>query len=101
MTTERQLSQTVEDILVERPNGEASIASLVHEIPKRINLTEADYRGSGTRPNEAIWEQRVRNITSHKKSSTNFIKLGYLEQIDGGLRITQAGRLHQKARNGK
>ncbi|GLS30558.1 hypothetical protein SAMN04488498_103125 [Mesorhizobium albiziae] len=99
MTTERRLSEIVEDILVDRPNGEASIAELIHEIPNRINLTADDYQGSLTRPNEAIWEQRVRNITSHKGSSRNFIYRGYLEQIDGGLRITDAGRLHQQARN--
>lgn len=98
MTTELQLSQIVEDILVGRPNGEATIAALIHEIPNRINLTQADYLGSVTRPNEAIWEQRVRNITSHKGSSRNYIYRGYLEQIDGGLRITAAGRLHQQAR---
>lgn len=101
MTTERELSEIVEDILVERPNGEASIADLIHEIPKRINLTEADYKPSLTRPNEAIWEQRVRNITSHQNTSTNFIRRGYLEPTNGGLRITDAGRMHQKARHAK
>ncbi|GLQ80213.1 hypothetical protein GCM10007881_37320 [Mesorhizobium huakuii] len=84
---------------MDRPNGEAPIAALIQEIPNRINLTADDYLGSQTRPNEAIWEQRVRNITSHKGSSRNFIYRGYLEQIDGGLRITAAGRLHQKARH--
>lgn len=101
MTTEKQLSEIVEDILVERPNGEASISFLIIEIPKRIALTEEDYRESPTRPNEAVWEQRVRNITSHKGSSGNFINLGYLEQIDSGLRITEAGRRHQRGRHTK
>ena len=99
MTTERRLSEIVEDILVDRPDGEAPIATLIHEIPNRINLTADDYLGSKTRPNEAIWEQHVRNITSHKGSSRNFIYRGYLEQIDGGLRITAAGRIHQQARH--
>lgn len=101
MTTERQLSQVVEDILIERPNGWASIASLINEIPKRINLTVDDYKRSRTRPGEAVWEQRVRNITSHQDASTNYIRLGYLEQLDGGLQITEAGRVHQKARHQK
>ncbi|WP_149905718.1 hypothetical protein [Mesorhizobium sp. SARCC-RB16n] len=99
MTTERRLSEIVEDILVGRPNGEAPIGTLIHEIPNRIALTAGDYQGSVSRPNEAIWEQRVRNITSHKGSSRNFIYRGFLEQIDGGLRITAAGRVHQQARN--
>lgn len=101
MTTERQLSQAVEDILVNRPNGEASIAVLIREIPKVIDLTDADYRPSLTRSGESMWEQRVRNITSHKNTSTNYIYLGYLEQTSGGLRITDAGRLHQKARKSR
>lgn len=98
MTTERELSEIVLDILAERPNGEASIAALIHEIPNRIGLTQADYAGSATRPNEAMWEQRVRNITSHKSASTNFIRRGYLEQVDGGLRITDTGRARQRRR---
>ena len=98
MTTERQLSEVILDILVTRPNGEASIADLIHEIPKRITLSQADFAPSPTRPNEAVWEQRVRNITSHKSVSTNFIRLGYLERTDGGLKITTLGRGRPKTR---
>ncbi len=49
---------------------------------------------SETRPNEAIWEQQVRNITSHKNSPGNAIYEGKLAAIPGGLALpTSPSRL--------
>lgn len=93
-TTEAELSEAVLHILAESPDGEASYATLIKELPNRINLTAEDKTGSQTRPSEAVWEQRTRNITSHHASSENFIARGLLQSIPGGLRITDAGRRH-------
>jgi len=93
-TTELELSRVVLEILAEMPNGSAAISQLIGRIPQRIALTAEDLAQSETRPNEAVWEQRVRNITSHKNTPGNYIYEGFLEQIAGGLRITEAGRLH-------
>jgi hypothetical protein len=59
----------------------------VREIPKRVNLSFEDLKQSTTRPNEAIWEQQVRNITSHKDSPGNAIFEGKLVAIPGGLAL--------------
>ncbi len=95
-TTELELSRAVLTILAERRSGAASVGELIREIPQHLRLTDADMEQSGTRPNEAVWEQRVRNINSHKGVQGNYIYEGYLEAIRGGLKITDAGRLRNQ-----
>lgn len=87
--TEGEIADVVEAILADRPNGEASIAQLIAEIPNRIRLSAEDLAPSLTRRNEAIWEQQVRNITSHKASPGNAIHDGRLVSIRGGLRLVR------------
>lgn len=87
--TEAEIAEVVEDILSEWPNNEATIAELVAEIPNRITLSEEDLAPSPTRNGEAIWEQQVRNITSHKASPGNAIHDGKLVSIPGGLRLAR------------
>jgi hypothetical protein len=72
--------------------------TLKKEIPKHLKLSAADLAGSKTRRNEAMWEQQIRNITSHHKSPGNFIYEGFLERIKGGLRLTDAGYLRLQHR---
>lgn len=86
-TTEAELAEIVVEILQQTPGGQASYAELVDEIPNRINLTAADLVQSTTRPNEAVWEQRLRNITSHKSAEGNYIHDGLLKDIPGGLSL--------------
>jgi hypothetical protein len=86
--TEAEIADVVEVILSERPNGEATIAELVEEIPRRLQLSAEDLVPSLTRPGEALWEQQVRNITSHKGSPGNAIYDGRLVAVAGGLRLT-------------
>ena len=85
--TEAEIADVVEEILSETPNGEATIAELVTEIPNRVTLSAEDLAPSPTRANEALWEQQVRNITSHKKSPGNAIHDGRLISVSGGLRL--------------
>lgn len=85
--TEAEIADVVEAILADRPNGEATIAQLIAEIPNRIRLSAEDLAPSPTRRNEAIWEQQVRNITSHKATPGNAIYDGRLISIRGGLRL--------------
>lgn len=86
-TTEAELAEVVVAILLQTPGGQASYAELVEEIPNHINLTAADLAQSTTRPNESVWEQRLRNITSHKGVEGNYIYEGRLKEIPGGLSL--------------
>jgi hypothetical protein len=87
--TEDELADAVEAILATRPNGEATIAELIDEIPNHVRLSAEDMAQSLTRPNEPMWNQQVRNITSHKKSPSNAIHEGRLISIPGGLRLAK------------
>ena len=88
--TEAEIADAVEAILHLTPEGHASIAQLIAEIPNHVTLSADDLAPSPTRPNEAIWEQQVRNITSHKKSPGNAIHDGRLEAVRGGLKLREA-----------
>jgi hypothetical protein len=85
--TEAEIAAAVIAILKDRPNGRATIADLIDEIPNRIRLDPEDLAQSPTRPNEKVWEQQVRNITSHKDSPGNAIHDGKLVAIPGGFAL--------------
>jgi hypothetical protein len=87
--TEAEIADIVEAILADRPNGEATIAELIEEIPNRVALSAEDLAPSLTRSGEALWEQQVRNITSHKASPGNAIHDGRLVSVRGGLRLAR------------
>lgn len=85
--TEDEVAKAVEAVLKGRTSGRATIKELIAEIPNHLKLSADDLKQSDTRPNEAMWEQQVRNITSHKKSPGNAIYEGKLVAIDGGLAL--------------
>jgi hypothetical protein len=85
--TEAEIAAVVVAILRDRANGRATIADLIAEIPNRIKLDPEDLAQSPTRPNEKVWEQQVRNITSHKDSPGNAIYEGKLVAISGGFAL--------------
>lgn len=85
--TESEIAEVIVEYLTEKTSGRANIQELVREIPDRVSLSAEDLAPSPTRNNEAIWEQQVRNITSHKKSPGNAIYEGRLISIPGGLAL--------------
>ncbi|MGO9049633.1 MAG: hypothetical protein ACLP19_04070 [Xanthobacteraceae bacterium] len=85
--TEAEIADIIVEILQDRPNGEATIAELIDEIPNRVELSQDDLVQSETRPNEPMWHQQVRNITSHKASPGNAIHDDKLIAIPGGLAL--------------
>lgn len=95
-TTENELAEAALSILALRKSGKGEFSDLFKAIPKVIDLTDEDLIQSDTRPAEHLWQQRVRNITSHKEAEGNYIAAGYLEEIPGGLMITDAGRARAK-----
>ena len=99
-TGEPAIAMGVLEFLSTLPEGEASMADIKKAIPDYVPLTEADRAESVTRKGEELWEQQVRNITSHKDDPGNFIFESFLEAVDGGLRITQDGRNHLKHAKG-
>lgn len=93
-STESEIATAVLRYLSTRPDGTATIQTLVKNVPKYMYLTPADQQQSVTRPNEEMWQQKVRNITSHSKSPGNFVYEGYLERLPRKLKITAKGRAY-------
>lgn len=91
-TTEAEFSEAILRILAKTGSGKAQYSALIAILPGKVALTDEDRMQSDERPNEELWEQRVRNITSHKTAVGNYIADGYLTAIPGGLAITDAGR---------
>lgn len=92
LTTEAEISEAVVKILKASKTGEAKISVLKKLVPTVIQLSPDDLVQSDTRPNEPMWEQRLRNIKSHSANEGNFIAEGYLTAPSRGvLRITAAG----------
>lgn len=91
--TEDELAFVVVQIASGQPNGIATFDDIRDLVPRLYPLTRADRIRSLTRRNEAMWEQKIRNIKSHYKSSGNYIHDGYLEHVPRvGYRITPRGR---------
>ena len=82
--TEAELADAIVTILQAYPSGQASIQELIRMIPRHVPLSAEDLAQSTTRPNEPMWHQQVRNITSHKGSPGNAIYEGRLIVVPGG-----------------
>lgn len=92
-TNENKISEIVLQLLSEHPHQEITQKEIRESIPKRINLTKGDMKDSLTRLGERLWEQIQRNIVSHKSSSKNIVKLGYVTVVSRGrLKLTEKGR---------
>jgi hypothetical protein len=95
ITSEPELGLAVMQVLAECPNGEAIVRTLIHNVPKFVNLTADDKKQSTTRRHEQIWEQRVRNLKSHDKVPGNVIGEGFVAHVGRGrYQLTKSGWLH-------
>jgi hypothetical protein len=84
-------------VLATKAGGEATVRTLVAEVPDFLKLSEQDLAQSATRQNEAVWEQRVRNLKSHDKTPGNVIAEGFVYQVRRGrYGLTAAGWSHLK-----
>ena len=93
-TSEHEISKAVMKVLYESPNGRMAVSELKDKVVKHLKLTDEDRKESTTRPNEEVWEQRLRNIVSHRGSEGNIIYEGYVEydEESHSLEITEAGK---------
>ena len=77
--------------MAERPNGYVSTSDLIAELEDEFKPGGEDAEILDGR-NDTKFSQIVRNLKSHKKSSTNIFVKGYAEEVGDGFRITPAGR---------
>lgn len=92
---ESEIGLAALQIAATKPDGVASMDELKRGMPGRVNLSADDQSQSETRPNEEMWEQKVRNLVSHRTTPGNIFAEGLAEYLPReGIRITDAGRLH-------
>jgi hypothetical protein len=77
-TSEEHIAKAVVKYLKTVPGQTDIIRNIIAALPDFIQLTPEDEQESETRPGEALWEQIVRNIVSHKNSPGNAIHDGWL-----------------------
>jgi hypothetical protein len=77
-TSEEHIANAVVKYLKTVPGQIDIIRNIIAALPDFIQLTPEDEQESETRPGEALWEQSVRNIVSHKNSPGNAIHDGWL-----------------------
>lgn len=96
-TSEPVLGLAVMQVLSTQPGGETTVRILIRNVPSYLKLTADDLKQSETRPNEKVWEQRVRNLKSHDKTPGNVIAEGFVDHVGRGrYRLTKAGQTHLK-----
>lgn len=88
---ERDLRLPVLVALAAAPGGRLAM----RELRRRLRVL-LDPRGQDTAPllnrPDQKFDQIVRNLKSHKRSSTNLVGAGLACEVRGGLAITPAGR---------
>jgi hypothetical protein len=74
-----------------RPNGYISTSDLIQALEDEFQPEGTDAEILDGRQ-DSYFSQKVRNLKSHKKSSTSMFARGYAIEEDAGFRITEAGR---------
>lgn len=77
--------------MVQRPQMEIGTADLIAALPSYIAVPSDASEANESRK-DSKFSQLVRNLKSHKTSSTSFIARGYAEDIPNGFKATQKGR---------
>ena len=79
-------------VAASKSQGKATTTEIKNEINQYLSLTLQDLLPSKTRPNEAMYQQIVGNIVSHRASKNNIFAMGWETYTGDGIQITDAGR---------
>lgn len=74
-----------------RAGGYISTSDLIVELEAEFQPDGRDAEILADR-HDTYFSQKVRNLISHRESSTSMFKRGYAEYVNDGIRITDAGR---------
>ncbi len=76
-----------------RKDGYISTSELIEELENEFKPGGEDAEILDNR-NDTKFSQIVRNLKSHKAASTNIFAQGYAEEVNDGIKITDAGRAY-------
>lgn len=90
---ERDLVIPALEAAASRPNSFISTSDLIQELEQKFQPEGDDAQILKGR-SDTYFSQKVRNLISHRESTTSFICNGYADydETNEGIRITQAGR---------
>jgi hypothetical protein len=91
-TSENAMRIAALRVAASKPRGKATTTELKNEVDQYVILTAEDRLPSKTRPNEAMYQQIVGNIVSHRGSRNNIFAKGWALYTGDGIEITDAGR---------
>jgi hypothetical protein len=91
-TSENAMRIAALQVAASKPSGKATTTELKNELERYVVLTPEDLIPSKTRPNEAIYQQIVGNLVSHRKSKNNIFAKGWAIYTGNGIEITASGR---------
>lgn len=77
-------------IMSTQPGQQITTTALIAELPNFIHIDDDKAEPTSSRK-DSRFSQIVRNLKSHKATSTNFICRGFAEDTPGGFKITQRG----------
>jgi hypothetical protein len=78
-------------IAAQCPNHTATTEYIKQRIPEYVQLSRHDLVPSPTRKEEALWQQIVGNVISHRDTSAGPFKMGYAVRTENGLSVTHQG----------
>jgi len=93
-TSENAMRVAALRVAASKPRGRATTTEIKNEIYKYVSLTFQDLLPSKTRPSEAMYQQIVGNIVSHRVSKSNIFAMGWATYTGDGIQITESGRQH-------
>ncbi len=93
-TSENEMRIAALQVAASKPGGKATTTELKNEVDRYAELTSEDRVPSKTRPNEAMYQQIIGNIVSHRGSKNNIFAKGWAIYTGDGIQITDAGRHH-------
>jgi hypothetical protein len=73
------------------PNHTATTEYIKQQIPNYFQLSSHDLVSSPTRKGEALWQQIVGNVISHKDTSIGPFRMGFAVRTENGLSVTERG----------
>ena len=93
-TSENEMRIAALRVAASKPHGRATTTELKREVDQYVALTREDLLPSKTRPSEAMYQQIVGNLVSHRESRNNIFAKGWAVYTGDGIQITDAGRQH-------
>lgn len=88
---ERELYVPTLRAAADRPNGYISTSDLIDELTNHFQPEGTDAEILDGR-NDTYFSQKVRNLISHRESSTSMFNKGHAIYTGDGVQITDAGR---------